>query len=432
MVNESRTDEAEVVVLAMGTRGDVEPPAALAAALTAAGHRVRLATHVGFRELATGAGAEFAEIHGDPQSLLASPAVRLIMQGRAERSPRLVLAGIRQAARTGELAAGPGGIPFDRRLMASIWTALDGAAALVSCGVLGGVSREIALARGLRCVDAAFQPLHPTTAFPAMATQDLPVPPAGHRLTHVLAGHTRRALFRGLVRKLLAEHGLSPAQEHAVLTLYGFSPAVVPAPRDWSKREQVTGYWFRQAVGELPARVADFLAAGPPPVYVGFGSMAGVDPGRITRMVCAAARRANDRLILAAGWWGLGAADLGPDVLVLDEPVAHELLFPRLRAAVHHGGAGTTAQVLRAGIPSVVVPFVFDAYFWARRVRELGVAAPPLPGRNLNEDRLAAALRVTRLPNLVAAAKTLGRRIRTEDGAGTAARLLIAELNSTR
>jgi sterol 3beta-glucosyltransferase len=184
---------------------------------------------------------------------------------------------------------------------------------------------------------------------------------------------------------------LSSRQRYPVL--YGYSPAVLPKPEDWDDSLHVTGYWFLDSPSDWqpPAALVDFLKAGPPPVYAGFGSMAGSDPDALSAMVVEALARVKQRGILASGWGGLAHANL-PDHVIAVESVPHDWLFPQMAAVVHHGGAGTTATGLRVGVPSIVVPFLADQFFWGQRVAQLGVGSNPIPRQQLTVQRLAAAI----------------------------------------
>jgi sterol 3beta-glucosyltransferase len=148
--------------------------------------------------------------------------------------------------------------------------------------------------------------------------------------------------------------------------------------------------WFLDTY-QPPAELSDFLAAGPRPIYIGFGSMTGNDPERLTRIALEAIARSGQRAVLLSGWAGLAAGDVPPNVLKLDS-APHGWLFPRMAAIVHHGGVGTTHEALRSGRPQVIVPFFGDQPFWADRVHELGVSPPPVLQEELTAEHLAEAI----------------------------------------
>jgi sterol 3beta-glucosyltransferase len=209
--------------------------------------------------------------------------------------------------------------------------------------------------------------------------------------------------------------------------LQGFSRHIAPSPPEWSEQTApTTGYWFRPPPkGVLPAALETFLQQGLPPVYVGFGSMPVADAGRIAGEVVSALRKVGRRGVLSIGWGGLKGASQSEDMFVLDS-APHELLFPRCCLVVHHGGAGTTHEGLRWGRPTVICPAGVDQPFWARRLRALGVAPEALPLKRLDADSLALRLESALLPEVVVRAEQLGRQIRTENGAGRAADVILS------
>jgi sterol 3beta-glucosyltransferase len=200
--------------------------------------------------------------------------------------------------------------------------------------------------------------------------------------------------------------------------LYGWSPSVLPQPPDWGGWLHTTGYWFLERRGEwqAPQELTDFLDSGPPPIFIGFGSMNNIDPERLTDIVLRALELTGQRGILDTGWGGMGDADL-PNSVFRVEDLPHDWLFERVTAAVHHGGAGTTSASLRAGIPTVVVPFFADQPFWGWRVAELGVGPEPISRRLISVEQLANAIRrATSDHDMRARAGALARRIRGEYG----------------
>ncbi len=178
-------------------------------------------------------------------------------------------------------------------------------------------------------------------------------------------------------------------EDHPVLM--ACDPVIAPAPPDWAGHDvTVTGPWFYDDAAALDPAIESFLGAGPPPVYVGFGSMTSPDADRLTRAILDGA--GGRRLLLAKGWGGIGGGTLPPSAMVVGGPVPHAKLFPRVACVVHHGGSGTTASALRAGVPQVVVPHLMDQYYYAHRLERLGIAPAGIPVRKLDASRLSRAI----------------------------------------
>jgi sterol 3beta-glucosyltransferase len=207
----------------------------------------------------------------------------------------------------------------------------------------------------------------------------------------------------------------------------------LPQPLDWSKNNHVTGYWYLddQSNWQPPAALLDFLASGPPPVYVGFGSMQTRNPEEMTAKVLQALAKAKQRGILVSGWGGISQTALPDEVFKIDA-VPHDWLFPQLAAVVHHGGAGTMAASLRAGIPSVMIPFFGDQPFWGRRYHTLGIIPKPIPQKQLTVERLAAAIKnVTSDEAIRPRVAALSARICAEDGVARAVEILQRKMRVT-
>jgi sterol 3beta-glucosyltransferase len=208
-------------------------------------------------------------------------------------------------------------------------------------------------------------------------------------------------------------------------TLYGFSPSVISQPADWHNAK-VTGYWFLDAASDWtpPQALIDFLDKGSPPIYIGFGSMGSRKPEETANLVLQALGQTRQRAILLSGWGGMHPETL-PDSVYLVDSVPHAWLLPKVAAVVHHGGAGTTAAGLRAGVPSVVIPFFGDQPFWGERVAELGVGPRPIPRKQLSVERLANAIQtVVTNQDMRQRAMTLGKKIQAEKGIANAAAVI--------
>jgi UDP:flavonoid glycosyltransferase YjiC (YdhE family) len=222
------------------------------------------------------------------------------------------------------------------------------------------------------------------------------------------------------------QHMYGAARATGTPWLFGYSPSVLPKPPDWEDYHHVTGYWFLDppAAWQPPPELLRFLDAGPPPVYVGFGSIVGMDPQHVTGLVQQALAQTGQRGVLLTGWGGL-TRETAPDNLCFVDEVPHAWLFPRMAAVIHHGGAGTTGAALRAGVPSLLTPLVGDQHTWAAHVDRLGVG-PRVGGlRQLTAEKLAGAIHSAITDaGLRARAAALGEKIRAEDGVGAAVAII--------
>ncbi|MEU6196275.1 glycosyltransferase [Streptomyces sp. NPDC047061] len=404
-----------------GSRGDVAPYTGLGYGLSRAGHEVTLVTHARFAGLVEGSGVGFHPLPVDPRTELESARGRGLHRSAS---------GVGKLLRVVELARRLVG-----RMTDDLLAAAQASDILLLSASLAPIGHTIAEGLRLPSMGVYLQPLAATREF---------APPvlgggtwgatgnriAGHGVTlaveqvfasTVPALRTRLALpsQRSGTARRARERRLWPVQ-------HGFSPQVVPRPRDWRPGLGVCGYWWPyDGEARLPDDVRAFLDAGPPPVFVGLGSATVPDAGLLSRQVVAALRKAGLRGVIQSGWGGLTAD--GDDMLTIGE-LPHSVLFPRMAAVVHHAGAGTTAAGLRAGVPAVPLPIQFDEAFWAARLVGLGVAPAAVPLRGLRVETLADALRqATRRPEFAQRAAELGRSIQAEDGV-TAVVAAVADL----
>lgn len=414
-----------VRLLALGSRGDVQPYIPLALALKAAGFDISLAVTSDF--------VSMVERYGLP-----TIASNLNLQNAVTDANRDSSARGWKARRQSRQAR----VAFFDMLLAETLRLSEGADALVYAPAAVYSAPHVAEKLGIPAIPTALQPfLHPTGEVPAVGTPILPLKGGLGRVYNRLTYSLLDAfigLFLGGPINLWRQDtlGLPPMKirspfEHVrqsgVPVLYGISPSVLPKPAEWPPNARLTGYWFLEARTDRQpsAPLADFLRAGPPPVYIGFGSMASRDPERIARIVLDAVKQAGIRAILATGWGGLKATDLPDNNVLVIQDVRHSWLFPQVSAVVHHGGAGTTAAGLRAGLPSIIVPFKNDQFFWGQRVAALGVGPSPIPQKELTVERLASALQTaTQDATMRQNATSLGQKIRAEDGVANAVDLI--------
>lgn len=399
---------SRIVIFAAGSRGDIQPCVALGRALRARGDEVRLVASARYAPMAVAAGLELAPLTADPTEILESDAGQELLAGG--RNPVKFLGGFRRILG-----------PMAERLLAECSDACKGAD-LILGPTLGFLPRHIGEHLGVPWALIHFQPSEPTGAFPHPF-----VPQA-----RMLGPWGRRASFRAVdeIAWQLSRPFINPWRDASLglprLPLRGrrpdgpvlacFSPVVVPRPADWGPGVHLTGYWFLdEPEWEPPAELAEFLAAGPAPVYVGFGSMVPKDSAMTDLTVRTALKLAGVRGIVQ------GDPATSDEHVLAVRDVPHAWLFPRMAAVVHHGGAGTTAAGLRAGAPTVVCPFFGDQPYWGERVAALGAGPRPLPFRAMTVPRLAARIRrAVQDPDVADRADDLGRRIRAEDGVGRA------------
>jgi UDP:flavonoid glycosyltransferase YjiC (YdhE family) len=398
-----------VVIMTAGSRGDVAPFTGLGAGLARSGHDVTLATHAVFAPLTDGSGVRFHPTPVDPYALSHSD------RGRGLHASRTGPGKLLRAASLARSAA--------EEMTDALVQAARGADIVLAAGAVAPLGRAIAEGLGLPSLGVFLQPQHPTREFgaPILGGRSLGSV-ADHLGGRAVAAAVDRVHTRAMDR-LRTRHGmilrgpaaLRRAHERAHWpVLHGFSELVVPRPRDWRPGLDLAGYWWPYDTRPLPAEVEEFLAAGPAPVFVGLGSATVPDPERVSAEIVRALRAAGLRGVIQRGWADLGA--WSDDVLTVGD-VPHALLFPRTAAVVHHAGAGTTAAVLRAGVPTVPVPVQFDGGFWAARLVALGTAPCAVPLRHLTADALACALRrATGDARHRARARELSRRLAEEDG----------------
>jgi UDP:flavonoid glycosyltransferase YjiC (YdhE family) len=411
-----------VTIIALGSRGDVQPYVALGRGLKDAGHAVKVLASPDFQSLITGAGLGFVDSGGSLETV-AQEMQSLLEHGNLIK----IMSSMGKAAEQMALKAAVSGLEACRE-------------ADLLVGGLGGLFMGVALSEktGVPFVPAYLYPFTPTREFPGVLT---PLPrsrltawanPASHRIAQQVMWQTTRAAD-DQARAQILHIGRAPfrgpfdaLQRLGQPILYGYSPQVLPRPKDWGDSIHITGYWFLDPPEgwQPPADLADFLQAGPPPIYIGFGSMTSDRPEETADLVLQALSRTGQRGILYAGWGGLKKESL-PETVFMIGSTPHTWLFPRMAAVVHHGGAGTTAAGLWSGVPSIITPFMGDQQFWGERVHQLGVGPAPVPRRRLTADRLAGSIRRAMSdPGIRERAARLGERIRAEDGVARAVALL--------
>ncbi|MDQ0744768.1 sterol 3beta-glucosyltransferase [Clavibacter sp. B3I6] len=363
-----------MMLLTAGTRGDVEPFTALARHAASRGHEVRLALP---DDAVAPEGVDVVRLGLDARRVL-SP---------AGRTPWALARHLRREVR-----------PAVRRMLAS--SVRETAAFTPDVVVHHSLilsAPMVADALGVPRVLVEFAPVAtPSARFPAAggptATRDLGV---RNRSTYAVPRFAARLLDADVARAAVElPGGRRPAgRSPSRATLMAVSPALLPRPDDWPERVHQTGAWYEEALAPSPEPVVGEFLRGGPVVVASFGSMATGDAAARGRAIVTAARSHDLRVLLVTGWGGLALPTecRGPDVLAV-RSAPFDAVLPGAALAVHHGGAGTSHAVARAGVPAVVVPVTADQPFWAAQLHRQGVAAAPIPRRRLTVDALVPAM----------------------------------------
>ena len=385
-----------ITILALGSRGDIQPYMALSKGLNSAGHSVRLATHAAFATLVRSHDIEFFPLDDEPREFFHTERGRASLHGNTHAFVYLY-----RLVRMFD--------PLVDGYMQHSGEACKDADAIIVTQLSFLIGYSVAEKLQKPLVATFLQPsLLPTKAFPEPTASRMPQHPQalGETLnyqSHLGAGTIFWKLFTPAVNRarkriydlppLSKESLFATLPDHVALVLYGYSPVLLPKPGDWGKTTYVTGFWMLEhpQVWQPEPGLVDFLRSGPPPVYIGFGSMSSYHPSKTLHIVMEAVYRINQRGIILVEKDYMESQKLSEQIYITNG-VPHDWLFPHMGAIVHHGGAGTTAASLAAGKPTLVVSHIVDQQFWGDRVAALGAGPRPLSRRHLSIEKLAKTL----------------------------------------
>lgn len=422
-----------VILTSYGTRGDVQPYLALALRLKKEGHAVTLAAGLEYASFIRERQIQYAPMRINVREILQSERCRAYFcgQGREKRNavkewgkslamhlPE-ILDDIRVASREADCLIYP----------PTLYPAWHIADKLKIPSIISFVVPAVSI----------------TSSFPAPLLRASDLGRLFNRWSHRTLILMLTQGFRRIVKQwcrdtlkvkppsrfknYLSRHG-SP-----VPVLYAYSPMILPIPDDWNDTTLSSGFWFleRREDWRPAAELESFLAKGPPPVFIGFGSMAVRDPGRTDHLILSALRQSGERGIVSLGGSGMTARERH-EFVHYEEQVPYDWLFPRVKAVVHHGGSGTLAFGLRAGKPNIVCPFTPEQRFFGNRINYLHAGPPPLPQvprEGFTAQRLSEAIKTAVSdPSILEGAENLGKAIRNEDGLGKAVKFIHAQIEA--
>ncbi|MGN6149559.1 MAG: glycosyltransferase [Rhizomicrobium sp.] len=421
---------AVISVIAAGTRGDAQPPAMLCRELAGRGHEVRFIAQREFADMIEGSDVSLKPLPGDLHAELTSADAQKFFAGGS--NPLTFLRWFYDI-----------GKKFAAQLTPAMKEFTAGSDIIVGTGLADYYSNIMARVHKAKAAHAYMQPAVPTREFPCalISVPPFDMPGCMNKLEARLYFETAWLGARPIAKVAHEMLGLPPPSWRVPIMeelhrgqpfLMAYSEAFLPRPEDWPDHVEVTGFWFRDtpASWQPPESLVQFIKAGPPPVYAGFGSMVMKDPQATVNAVLEAMAKNNARAVIASGWSSYKPAKL-PDNIYAVDSIPHDWLLPQMAASIHHGGAGTTGASLRAGLPQIVVPFVGDQPFWGRQVEKRGVGPRRIPHARLTASKLSQAITVALNDQAMRKrAAHMGERVRAENGLQRAVEIIERRLRT--
>jgi sterol 3beta-glucosyltransferase len=397
----------------VGSRGDVQPVIALALRLETYGHKCKIATHEAHRKFVEDNGLAFFPLAGDPKDLMAL----------CVKNDMFSISFFKEALSKFT--------HFMADLLVTCWDACktDTDVILENPPCMAGPS--IAEKLGIPLIELFTIPWTRTTQFPNPFAVSSAASPIYNYSSFVAMEQGMFQPMRSILNKFRSQVlglpflGITDYRIHSdrhIPFLYCWSPSVLPKPHDWPEYIDVTGYWFMEPDKNYKPdpKLVKWLEEGPKPIYIGFGSVTVEDPDGLTKTIFEAVKMSGARAVLSKGWGGMGA-DEYPDYIFPVDNVPHDWLFPRCAGTIQHGGAGTTAAALCAGIPTMIVPFFGDQFFWGKRIEDLGVGPTHMSIKNITVEKLSKSINALLTDQkMIQRAASIGEQIRSQDGVGRA------------
>lgn len=410
-----------ISIVTIGSRGDVQPYIALALGLNKNGHKVKIITNENFKEFIESYNVDFYPVEGDIREILNSEIGKKTLESGYSFNFLKHFFSILSEY-------------FETLLDAVIQATND--TELIIFSPLAFISHSVAEYRNIKSISACLQPMNKTKDFPSFIfSEKLGFIPGYNEISHTILDLASWSLVQKSVNKILFKKfkqtiKFSDKKRFLEKTnfnyLYGFSKYIIPKPIDWSENHHITGYWFLESQENWsPSKeLLDFLNTDKKIIYAGFGSMVNRNPEESSIIILDAIKGSDIKLIVTTGWGGLKIDNITENIYVTDQ-IPHDWLFPKINAAIHHCGAGTTSAVLKAGIPSISVPFFSDQPFWANRIYNLGLSTKPINRKDLNSSNLRSAIKESLdNSNMINRCKIMGDKVSSENGVMNAVRII--------
>ncbi|MBE5804434.1 MAG: glycosyltransferase family 1 protein [Clostridiales bacterium] len=412
----------KISMLTIGSTGDVRPYVLLGRELKARGHEITIATLSGFEKLIEENGLNYFPLSGDVVKLMSNV-----------------------------MKPGVNGVTFLKQfedsikdvapvLLADLTRACEGADAMM-CTFLGSLFYSIAEKHNIPCIQTHYFPMDPNAVTPISSAPGQRLGKTWNRTSYRLGYLLISMLEKRYLTQWRVENGLEVRKlkttpdyrvgDRTVPVIYAVSPMVLPRPKEWGEHIHMSGFWWddEPVTWEPPQELQEFLDNGEQPIYIGFGSMVSGDMNKTFTKVLKAVRAARVRAVINLGWAAKDMHLKSNNRVYFADYVPHDWLFPRVRAVVHHGGAGTTAAGLRYGKPTLVVPFGGDQPFWGNRINAIGCGPKPISRDRLTVQRLTKGLiDLTTHGSYRVAAQEMGMRLSQETGTRNAADIVEREI----
>lgn len=407
----------KITMISVGSTGDVRPYVLLGKELKKRGHEVTIAAFANFDKMVTGAGLGFYPLSGDVIKLMEN-----IMKPSSKGAKYLV--DVERALK--DIA------PV---LLQDLMLSCEGAEAMC-CNFFGSLYYSIAEKYNIPCFQTHYFPMDYNSVTPISSAPGQRLGKTWNRLSYRLGYLLISILEKKYLTKWREENGMSqqklrvgPAYDMLgdMPVIYAMSPLVLPRPKEWNANIRMSGFWWDDEHVEYtpPEDLVEFLKNGEQPIYIGFGSMVSGNMSKTFATVIKAIRASKVRAVVNLGWGGEKMQLKSNSRIYFGDYIPHDWLFPRVKAVVHHGGAGTTSAGLRYGKPTLVVPFGGDQPFWGNRIHEIGCGPKPLPRQKMTVQRLSKALiDLTKHESYAVAAEEVGQRMSYEHGTATAADII--------